>query len=149
MTKGVKLLIIFILISVGLVFYLVASFKRVTVSRVSNEVNQKILTVKTQKVDPKKLEAGYKIQVKAIVDDYEQLVAAEKNIDTSAVKMEKIFKLKGRATDLSVPEQYRDLHLDLVLAFAKLESSLSDDGEADELGMDFITQTKEKYEWLN
>ncbi len=62
----------------------------------------------------------------------------------------KILTLRNQLTEIKVPTEFKDLHLDLLLALNKIDSYLNGRNEEERLaGLDLISQAKVNYEWLN
>src|SRR3989339_535400 len=125
MTKKKIIIVCLIVLSLFSVVYLAFSLKKVAVTKPVADMGGSPAGDKTGGVDLKKLETGYKTQVKFIVNEYETMVS---RTETTA---EDIAKLKDKLTGLSVPTDLRNLHLDLVVAFSQMENYLKNDGEED------------------
>ena len=175
MSKTAKILLLLTFIALLLVFYLIMSSQIITVK--PDEANPALLkdeqvAPKAPKVDLLQLEESYKEKIKPIFKEFEQLLSDFWTIsyttpfselidhdDTSSTSsvvkveenevLERISELKIGLMDLTVPEQYRDLHLGLVLCFSKIKNSIENKSETDKNdGLALIRQAKSEYSWL-
>ncbi len=142
--------ILFILLSVSflLFLYLVISSRPIGY-KITMERQESIDTFdKTDqnliKVDKKEQEQNYKQEVKPIFSQCEQLLNQEE------ISVEQIAPIKSNALDLIVPTEYKDLHLNLLLAITKLENFFKEGEDEEKLAyQQIINQLKERYDWLN
>jgi hypothetical protein len=98
-----------------------------------------------QIVDPQKLEADYRIKTKAIVAEVTSAVEAPATEGSSLAG-----KARTELLGLTVPNKFKELHLELVMASDKLLNFFKNGAEAEKLAsLDLIKQAKTKYDWLN
>lgn len=101
--------------------------------------------VVTQKVDSQKLEADYRVKTKAIIAEVASAAEAP-----ASERAGRASKAKTELLTLTVPSQFKDLHLELVLAADKLLNFFKSGTETEKLAsQDLIKQAKNKYDWLN
>ena len=137
MSNKIKILLTLLIVAIILVFYLVIKSK--PLSRIPEQPNEQ-----TRKVDLKQLESDYKSEAKGILDDYSVLISKEN------LKVEEVKIIRDRLLGLKVPAEFKDLHLSLVLAVAKIEKSLADDSKEGRIaGREAINEIKANYTWLN
>ncbi|OGF27397.1 hypothetical protein A2303_05410 [Candidatus Falkowbacteria bacterium RIFOXYB2_FULL_47_14] len=135
------------LLSLSLILYLTFSLKRVTVRSGSEGRTEIQNTAVTEKVDLKKLEAGYKTQVKFVIIDYEALIGT--TTEPADGTADKIMELRNKLTDLSVPTELKNLHLDLVLAFSRMENYFRGGSQEEkDFSDDLLERAKNDHEWL-
>lgn len=92
-------------------------------------------------VDQVMLENNYKEKAKAAMDEYAVLEAS------GDFSPEKIKKIKNDLLALTVPRDYKELHVELVLAFTKIESP--EEGEANiQEGRQRIEKAIAGYSWF-
>lgn len=143
MTQKKIIIICLVALSLSLAAYLVFSLKRVAVVKSPAGANESAQDNKSGGIDLKKLETGYKTQVKFIVNEYETLFG---RTEKSA---EDVAGLKNKLTELSVPTDLRNLHLDLVVAFSRMENYLREGNEEDKTASEEIMErAKSGYKWL-
>jgi len=139
MSKKLKILLFLLAIAVFLFFYLLftsESFKQEASDRTSD-------TVKKSTEAKEQITANYKISVAKIVNDYLRLETGSTTISQVESAKENLFNLKP------VPAELRDLHLNLVMAFNKMEDYLAGkNNEAREESEKIINQAKSDYSWL-
>jgi hypothetical protein len=98
-----------------------------------------------QIIDPQKLEADYRVKTKAIVAEVTSAVAAPAAEGTNLAG-----KARTELLGLTVPNKFKELHLELVLASDELLNFFNSGAEAKKLAsLDRIKQAKTKYDWLN
>ena len=136
MTKKTNILIILLLVALALVLYLILT---------SESVKPTAETVEpTPNESAALLEADYQEKAKPIFVDFEKL-AGEDNFT-----VEKITELKNKLLDLKVPSKFKELHIQLVLAMAKMENYLNQKKlEEKAASRQMINQLKANYSWLN
>ncbi len=139
MSKNAKILIILLAVVVLAAIYLL--FNLHSLARNKQEGAK---VAQTSAVDLKKMETDYKARSKTILADYEKLA------EEPDVKEAQIQGAKSRLLDLKVPTQFKDLHINLVLAMVKMEDFLKT-GDANEkiASQQMINQAKASYGWLN
>jgi hypothetical protein len=171
MSKKGKILLILIVVSLSLVIYLIISSKPVIIKPDVNTAREKITGSdgsKVGQVDLQKLEDSYKEVVGAILADFERLIEEFKITSTTSPEQEfitatttaetkdqqelseKVSTLRNQLMEVKVPTEFKDLHLNLLLALNKIDSYLDDRNEEEGLaGLDLISQAKINYEWLS
>lgn len=98
-----------------------------------------------QAIDPQKLDADYRVKTKAIVAEVTSAVEAPAAEGSSLAG-----KAKNELLGLTVPSQFKELHLNLVLASDSLIKFFQSGAQAEKLAsIDLIKQAKTKYDWLN
>lgn len=117
-------------------------------------------------VDLAELESDYIKEAKTIVNEFEEITGlnmvpetdslgpvADENVIPGAdreIVPARISQLRNRLMDITVPAQFRDLHLNLVLAFSRMENYFVEESGSDrEESIKLITQAKLKNDWLN
>lgn len=143
MTRQYKILLVLLAVAIVAVLYLIINSK--PVNDVEKQVvNEPQKVEKVEKVDLVKLENDYKENFKEIFTNY---VLALQDMDLS---VDKAVFIKKQVLDLRVPTNFKDLHLDFVLAITKMENFLTDDDEKEkEEGQRIVDEIKVNYEWLN
>lgn len=159
MSKQSKILIILVFVALLLVVYLIISSKPVMINNAANSDNLKNETI--NQIDLAKLEEEYKKNVKDIFFDLEVLVKKFKDYKTATNTQDNIDSneeilaaitndLLKRLMDAKVPENYRELHFNLVLVLEKMEDYLnSDDLAVNWEEFDYIERAKSENSWLN
>lgn len=95
-------------------------------------------------VDLKKLEEEYRVETKNILTDYSALLEANN------LSIDKVEADKNKLLDLKVPVQFKDLHLNFVLAVSKMEDFLKNGKSEDrDASRRMISEIKTNYIWLN
>lgn len=99
--------------------------------------------MKNESVDSKKMEEAYKEEASRIVSEYFNLT------ESREYTSEPVDKIKQKLLDLTVPAEFKDLHLNLVLAMSQMEIFL-DSGreEAKIASQELMTEAKANYGWL-
>lgn len=96
------------------------------------------------KVDLVQVEADYKIETKNFVNNFSEIIKREDFV------VDDIKILRDGLLDLKVPAEFKELHLDLVMAIIKMENFLEnnylEDGVASQ---EIIKKSLESYPWLN
>jgi len=96
--------------------------------------------------DSKKAEAlksEYENNSSAIFSEYLEL------INSPTVAAEEVYAVKQKFLDLKVPVEYKNLHLNLVLALVKMENYLRAGQESDKLeSQQLISRAAVNYSWL-
>jgi hypothetical protein len=137
MSNKIKILLTLLIVAIILVFYLVIKSK--PLSRIPEQPNEQ-----TRKVDLKQLESDYKSEAKGILNDYSLLISKEN------LKVEEVKIIRDRLLGLKVPAEFKDLHLNLVLALAKMSESVNEaEVKEKEASAKLIQDLKAKYVWLN
>lgn len=137
MTKQIKFLLVLLVIAISAVSYLIVTSK--PVNNIGKQTNKS-----QEKVDLKKLEEEYKTGTKNILTDYSALLESN-NLNLEIVEAD-----KNKLLDLKVPGQFKDLHLNFVLAVSKMEDYLKNGKEEDKADSQrMISEIKADYVWLN
>lgn len=137
MSKKLKILVVLLVIILALFFYLVLTSQSLNGGEAVKGENE------SQKIK-EKLVSDYKNSANRILTDYWQLSQGK---DVSAEEGE---YLKNRLLELKVPADFKELHLNLVMALVKLENywQTGDEGEKSESER-LVNQAKLNYDWLN
>ena len=164
MTKQAKLLLSLSGIAFILVLYLFFTSTPVTIKQTNYKQTARQAPVAVVSVDLVKLEANYKANVKKALLDYDQiLVEAGLGSQDSLLLDETSFvagdhetlvinlaELKISLMDLKVPEEFRDLHVDLVLSLSYLKEALENqDDSARAEGLAMLRGARSEYSWLS
>lgn len=97
------------------------------------------------KIDLGLLEKNYKTQTKVILANYLRLAQDEESLN-----IEQVRQTREQLLALKVPTQFKDLHLNLVLALTKMEDFLTGgDREKKIASQQLINEAKANYIWLN
>lgn len=130
-----KILIFLIVIAVLLLAYLVLSSE--TILQNENSVDQNIL------IDKEIMTSDYKRESARIISDYYYILSSKQtNID-------QIRECKKKLLDLKVPSEYKDLHIQLVLAVTKMETYLLDKDEREwSESLEMINKAMADNAWL-
>ncbi len=170
MTKNAKVLLALTSISLLLVIYLILSSERVVI--LSENQNNNMVFKGTEreelKVNLEELDKDYKQATKVILKDLDNIMNPNKlDISTSSIEqteeaegdiiplfsgelIDKISSLRNLLMGLKVSDNYKDLHIKLVLGFNKLEKSAIEENKAGWVeGQELIKQIKDEYDWLN
>jgi hypothetical protein len=137
MTKKIKILLVLSVVAISAVLYLI-----ITSKPVNN--NGKQANKEQVKVDLKKLEEEYKAGTKNILTDYSALLLSD-NLSLEIVETD-----KNKLLGLKVPAEFKDLHLNFVLAVSKMEDYLKNGKDEDKAASQrMISEIKANYVWLN
>ena len=174
MNKQVKILIILGIVLLLLVIYIVISSRVVTISstentRVADRASQ-VTEEPAKKVDPVKLKNNYENNSTLALEELGQiLVAAEIAVASSgryaaySNKQETtgtatssidysgdLAQLKIDLMDLLVPENYKDIHFNLVLAIAKFKEYMDDpvNTTVRDEGIALLNKAVDEAEWF-
>lgn len=126
--------------------YMILTLKEVTVKpktiQSSEDYNRQV------QENIKKVEIEYQVGLKDIFRDYENMMQSQELDD--ADKVSGILKLRDEIKSLNVPAQYKEMHLNLFLAFSEVEKMGTDDlTEAVSNINELITEARNAYPWLN
>ncbi len=137
MTKKIKILLVLSVVAISAVSYLIITSK--PVNNTGKQANKE-----QEKVDLKKLEEEYKAGTKNILADYSTLLE-DKDLSLDKVEVD-----KNKLLGLKVPGQFKDLHLNFVLAVSKMEDYLKTGKSEDRAASQrMIGEIKANYIWLN
>ncbi|MFH1523150.1 MAG: hypothetical protein ABIE43_05040 [Patescibacteria group bacterium] len=132
MSKKSKILLILLVIALLLILYFFIA-QESNLTKNGGKIDNTLLDLKN----------NYKDEVSLILADYLMLVENEDVIITE------IEQAKSRLLELKVPGEFKKLHLDLVFAFTKMESYLSEgDSNVKLESQQIINQAKASYGWL-
>jgi lipopolysaccharide export LptBFGC system permease protein LptF len=138
MSKKLKIFLVLAIVAVFLFFYLLItseSFKREADDKINN------LRGKTSETQ-EQITASYKISVAKIISDYSRLES--ENITVSEIK-----STKEKILSLKVPAEFRDLHLNLIMALDDMENYFSGKGDSGKTESEkIINQAKTDNGWL-
>jgi hypothetical protein len=137
MAKKIKILLALSFVAILAVSYLIITSK--PVNNVGKQANKEQV-----KVDLKKLEEEYKAGTKNILTDYSALLL------NNDLNLEKVEADKNKLLGLKVPAEFKDLHLNFVLAVSKMEDYLKNGKDEDKAASQrMISEIKANYVWLN
>ncbi|MEA3463861.1 MAG: hypothetical protein U9R14_02200 [Patescibacteria group bacterium] len=148
MSKRTILFIFLIVVLLAMVVYLIAGpiidNQNQTIGR-KQAADQNNNQQANKLVDIGLLAKTYKTEVKVILNNYLRQIQ-----DKSILTAEYTKQIKSQLLDLKMPTEFKDLHLNLVLALDKMEDYLINGGEEKlQDSQELINQVKEEYEWLN
>lgn len=139
-----KIVITFFL---AVVFVLAIFFLNLAVTPANQDkISENNQPTKTQalKVDLVKLESEYKARTIVSLNGYLDLVQEQK------LNREALEKIKNELLSIKVPTQFKDLHIDLVMAMVKMDNFLQDGKNDDKkISEEIIAKVKKTYPWLN
>jgi uncharacterized protein YpmS len=136
MSKNLKILIALLAVIAVLFLYLVLTSRPLD-GNIELEANNQSEEINTRLVN------DYKNNANKILASYWQL-SRDKEIS-----IEECGYLKDRLLELKVPSDFKELHLNLVMAFDKLEDYLENGGEKEKAeSKRIIEQAMADYEWL-
>jgi hypothetical protein len=99
---------------------------------------------KKEKVDLIKLEKYYEENFKKIFGEFEKSAGDEK------LNIEEVKKIKEKALALKVPTKFKDLHINFILALAKMENYFNKGDDKEKIAsLDAIKAIRENNLWLN
>ena len=170
MSKNGKLLIMLTAAALLIVVYFILSSHSFNPKPAAETIEPK--TPATQpaadtSVDQAELEANYKKETKVILNEFEktagidstaestvpaddQVIAAQDKDAGSNEKKDEISRLRDQLMNITVPGQFKNLHLNLVLAFEQMEEFFaSNKVEERNSSLKLISQAKTTYDWLN
>jgi hypothetical protein len=170
MSKNAKILFFLTLLALIVVLYFIFSTRPLTVG----EVNKNVNTVKTNiqdksntvPTDQTAMENDYKKETKVILDEFEKTTNLAVENSSSSIRTSiasstsdssiaddlknEISRLHDQLIEITVPNQFRDLHLNLVMAFDKMENYLNNRQTDEKItSLKLISQAKTDYDWLN
>jgi hypothetical protein len=119
MKKNINIAIIIIgIIALLLMAYLLFYFKKVEINDYSNETPESIVPL----ISKEEIKQNYQKEIRSLFSEIELLIAST-SID-SLKTMDDLAKIKIKAMEARVPEEYRDLHLSLVMAIDNMKNAL-------------------------
>ncbi|MCG2701466.1 hypothetical protein L6267_04835 [Candidatus Parcubacteria bacterium] len=164
MNKKTILIFLILIFSIILIIY----FKIMKTDIISEKTEENLPARQEVKVDLVEMENSYTEEVKNILSEYDKKIKnaisergiADSDIEDIATSSElsyqerldllsEILDLKDRLLDLKVPTYFKALHLELVLAFSKMESFIESDIEEERINaLNLIEQARNSYDWL-
>ncbi len=144
MTNKSKIFIFLIIILLAAAAYLAVISKPVKQDQAGKQNDAKKNNAVDAMLNLDLLEKSYKLETKVILANYLR-IAQDETINIESVK-----QTKEQLLSLKVPTEFKELHLNLVLALDKMEDYLNGGDEEDKLkSQEMIESEKAKYEWLN
>lgn len=144
MTNKAKIFIFFIIILLIIAVYLAVIFKPAKQDQAEKQNDAKTNNVVDAMLNLDLLKKSYKAETKVILANYLR-IAQDETINIESVK-----QTKEQLLSLKVPTEFKELHLNLVLAMDEMEDYLENGDEADKRkSQEMIEQEKTKHEWLN
>ncbi|KKR21376.1 MAG: hypothetical protein UT48_C0009G0008 [Parcubacteria group bacterium GW2011_GWE2_39_37] len=99
---------------------------------------------KNTKVDLIQLENEYKEKTKLLVDSYLLLLQSDQ------LDLEKLKQIKDQLLALKVPDEFKDLHVNLVLSIDSVNNAeLGGDKNKKIASIELVNKNKENFSWLN
>lgn len=143
MAEKIKIIFVFFLfiLFVGFCFLYFGHNQqgKINLNFLVNKKNQSLV-----KVDNEKLDNDYRIIVKKLVNDFLYLT------DNNSLTIDKTKQIKNELLDLRVTDNYKNIHLNLVLSIAKMENFFNTGNNSDRLSsVEIINKTKSDNSWLN
>jgi hypothetical protein len=144
MTNKTKFFIFFIIILLIIAVYLAVISKPAKQDQAEKQNDAKTNNVVDAMLNLDLLKKSYKAETKVILANYLR-IAQDETINIESVK-----RTKEQLLSLKVPTEFKELHLNLVLAMDEMEYYLENGDEADKRkSQEMIEQEKTKHEWLN
>jgi len=168
MSKNVKLLVGLTTVALLIVLYLIISSRTLTLEDTggnlpgsqTNRPEEKALAV-----DLAALEREYKQETKIIINEFEavaginypdpdnsQLAAGPDApvVTSSSTLALRVAELRDQLMAITVPGQFKELHLDLVFAFNKMEGYFLNQALSDQASsLELLSRAKAENDWLN
>lgn len=145
MDKNVKIGIMLLLVFFVLGAYLVLTLKEVTIKpktpQSSEEYNRQV------QENIKKIEEAYKLELKQTLAEYASLTSnPEKSSEEIGLGL---LKIRDGLQEMTVPVQFKELHMSLFLEFSKAQDASEEELKALTLKIsNLITELKIAYDWL-
>ena len=145
MDKNVKIGIMLLLVFFVLGAYLVLTLKEVTIKpktpQSSEEYNRQV------QENIKKIEEAYKLELKQTLTEFASLTSnPEKSSEEIGLGL---LKIRDDLQKMTVPVQFKELHMSLFLEFSKAQDASEDELNALTLKIsNLITELKISYDWL-
>jgi len=172
MNKKAIIITVISTLALLLLFYLVLSTELVTVKpETAGNISAKKMEINKAPVDPQKLEDSYKAYVKATISEYENLLAPYFETTTAAEaeaadaaasttgtmdadnleeQLSGLSRIKISLMDVTVPEGFQELHIDLVKLFTSARVFLESQEESDkDDNLALLDKIKTDYPWVN
>lgn len=142
MSKNFKIILILIAAAITAILFLIIVY--------GQDSNNSFL----EKMSVKKEEPEAKIDLAALNEEYRGGIS-EALAEFSALKegadldVSRIEEIKNKALDLRVPGEFKDLHLDFVLAMVRIEDFIQTGSEEAKIaGEELIEKIKSSYPWI-
>ncbi len=133
MKNLIKILIVLLLLGGAAFFYYLGKGdlkKEISSVQIAREANNK----------QEKLVNDYKSGLKSALNGY--------NPDSS--NLDQVTNIKNRILNLTVPTQFKDLHLNLVFAFVKMEDYFKTGNQDEKVASEkMLNEARQSYSWLN
>lgn len=145
MDKNVKIGITLLLVFFVLGAYLVLTLKEVTIKpktpQSSEEYNRQV------QENIKKIEEAYKLELKQTLAEFASLTSnPEKSSEEIGLGL---LKIRDDLQKMTVPVQFKELHMSLFLEISKAQDASAEELEALTLKIsNLITELKISYDWL-
>lgn len=150
MTKQSKFYLLLIGLSIIIIGGLIFSSKLQKINNVQEVSKEK--QNQAPKVNLAQLKADYEKNTKIIFGEYDNFLAELQNTTTTPSKDDSLKRISGykeRLLALTVPEEFRDLHLNLVLSLSKLEIYFNEGKKEEKTACnDLVEKIKNKNTWL-
>lgn len=155
MSKTAKILILLTSISLVLVIYIIVSSKLIVIEKETQDpVAETMPVAEKEPVDLELLAREYETEIEKILGDLDIMI--DNFTSTSSMQSEVISTssedammdnevkpsmLKARLMNITVPDEYRELHINIVLAVSKFEEYIETQDENDLLrGIDLVRE---------
>jgi len=168
MNKQTKIIIILSFISIVILLYIVFTSKIVSIKNEKGSLSNNSPQSKLIKIDPVELKENYLKNMKPAFSDFEGIIndlgitddqvlaSTSLLLDTSSSSQDKLDKMIEEVSELkisimnfTVPEEFKDFHLDLVMSFNDLRDFIDNQSDEDrEKVVRVISEAKSKYNWL-
>jgi hypothetical protein len=169
MSKQAKILLAICILAIIAVFYLFFSLKQVTVTAENaKKIGQNFQDNFVEKVSQQQMEENYMTGIKPFIDEYGKFLEAvssttgktiqasslDSSSSTSAFASEEevlkeIANLKVEIMGYTVPEQFRGMHMDLVMSLTSLKSFFeTKTADNKDKAMDLFAQAKNEFNSL-
>lgn len=154
MTKNAKFLSILILISVAILGFLLLTSKLQKIDKLEQGLNNSDQKQQA-KVDMQQVRSDYQREAKKIIGEYDQFLNELQNASSSpsletGSSTAKTTDLKERLLALTVPGEFKDMHLNLILSLSNIEKYLVAGSKTDQTaGEELFKQAKASNSWLN
>ena len=149
MQKKTVILVILLIVSLCLVFCFVLTAKIFRINKNSNISGNPQEQIK--KVDHATMVKNYQTDIKLLVSRYKGIRDSMDNkIYDKAEGEKQIKELKNQMTELVVPVEYKDLHMNLFLSIVSLEKFLTEnDSSAKKESEELFNKEILANDWLN
>ena len=167
MSKTAKILIILGSLALLLVLYLIFSSNVVTVSQEDISPKESKQTQEEKQVNSKKIISEYQASAIEIFSDFKDVInkisTLQEESDIISTSSEEVTEepkeenisrvvsdIKQRLMSLTVPTEFKDLHIEFVLAVSKISSFLINEEENDKIeSIEILDELEKNYTWLN